>query len=221
MNDPSWIGRASNCSKTLARNSINRLIISHFLTENEGKIGQKRAENEIKLKQNHFESSSKGGKISGGKNKKNNTLEASGIPNALAAPSPSPSPSPKKRNEYSKEYSPEFLEFWSDYPANEGTKLDAYKKYTAALNQGSSHETIIDGARRYADYANKQGKERKFIKHASTWLNQRGWETDYILESPGGIPRVNGNRDKADLAREAAERGLREMEESGFFGRQG
>lgn len=120
------------------------------------------------------------------------------------------------------DYSPEFLLFHESYPPNNGTKKQASIRYNQQIAQGVIHETIIEGARKYANYCHVERTDPQFIKHASTWLNQRGWETNYVFGGHGAShQRINGTRDKADLAREAAERGLREMEESGFFGRQG
>jgi uncharacterized protein YdaU (DUF1376 family) len=93
VNDAGWIAGVSGTSKTVVKNSLNRLFSSGFLQENEGKITQKRTENELKSKANHLENSSKGGRKGGGHNKKNNDLPASDDQEPLPSPSPSPNPS--------------------------------------------------------------------------------------------------------------------------------
>lgn len=93
-NDPSWIAGVSGTSKTVVKSSIIRLISAGFLTENEGKITQKRAQNEINSKQNHLENSAKGGKNKASRAKENNDLNSSDHQEPQSTPSPSPNPSP-------------------------------------------------------------------------------------------------------------------------------
>lgn len=94
LNDPKWIAGVSNVSVAVAKNSIKRMVLGGFLQETEGKLTQKRTENELKLKQNHLEISAKGGRNGGGSNKKNKDLKVSDTTKPLASPSPSPNPSP-------------------------------------------------------------------------------------------------------------------------------
>ena len=44
---------------------------------------------------------------------------------------------------------------------------------------GTTPETLIDGARRYAAYCRKDNREREKIKHPTTWLNNGCWDDEY------------------------------------------
>lgn len=72
-----------------------------------------------------------------------------------------------------------FEVLWSVYPRRIGkgaarTAFAKAKRHTNPLE-------IIDAAHRYASFCQEQGKEKRFIPHLSTWLNQERWEDD--LES--------------------------------------
>lgn len=77
--------------------------------------------------------------------------------------------------------SPHFLAFWSVYPRRigKGAARTAFRKATelASANQ------IIQAAKDYADFCIEQKTEKRFIPHASTWLNQERWEDDLELEA--------------------------------------
>jgi hypothetical protein len=64
-----------------------------------------------------------------------------------------------------------FDEFWKTYPRREA-KQAAIKAWAKAV-QSTDPETIIEGARRYADDPNR---EPEFTAHPTTWLNQGRWE---------------------------------------------
>ena len=66
---------------------------------------------------------------------------------------------------------------WKPFDMIKGNKKQAFKKYQTARKE-YDHETIITGMRRYIEYC--QATECK-TKHVATWLNQRGWETDYSI----------------------------------------
>lgn len=69
------------------------------------------------------------------------------------------------------EYSVDFLEFWSIYPNNKDKK-QAYKAFKKAI-KAHSFQSILDGAKRYSKEV--QGTEQKYIKHASTFLNNESF----------------------------------------------
>lgn len=77
-----------------------------------------------------------------------------------------------------------FDEFWEQY-GKIGNKQQAIKSYNKLIKGGTLHETIIGGVEKYQAYARANNTERKYIKHASTWLNNRGWEDDYPITSAG------------------------------------
>lgn len=132
----------------------------------------------------------------------------------------------KARQTLSAAYTENFDQFWQDYPSNNGTKSTAFEKYQQQLDQGISHEIISSGARAYSAYAIAEGTERRYVKHAATWLHQRGWETDYAQALPwnGARPMAAGRAErpgKSELARRAIDRAFSEMEDDGLFGQQG
>lgn len=72
-----------------------------------------------------------------------------------------------------------FARFWSAYPKRLGgnPKAPAQKKFMRLCAEGIDPESIIAGARAYADEQSKN-IDTPYIAMASTWLNQRRWE-DY------------------------------------------
>lgn len=66
-----------------------------------------------------------------------------------------------------------FEDFYSKYPrkVSRGAAVKAYDKAVKTTD----HEAIMDGLGRYLSHLEEHPKEAKFIKHASTWLNQQCW----------------------------------------------
>ena len=71
-----------------------------------------------------------------------------------------------------------FDTFWAAYPRRE-SKQGARDKFGRLLRDGTTPETLIDGARRYAAYCRKVNREREKIKHPTTWLNNGCWDDEY------------------------------------------
>lgn len=86
-------------------------------------------------------------------------------------------------NDYSNKniYLDEFQKFWESY-GKIGNKQNAMKMWQKTREVG--YETIIAGLERYQTYCRANGTERKYIKHASTWLSSKGWEDEYPIDSP-------------------------------------
>lgn len=85
-------------------------------------------------------------------------------------------------------------EFRATYPKREGGQSwpAAEKKYTAFVASGVPEEAIITGARVYAAHLARTGQTgTRFVKHALSWLNQRGWEDEYLTGT--------GRRQQSDL----------------------
>src|SRR5699024_5574378 len=76
-----------------------------------------------------------------------------------------------------------FEDFWNAYP-RKIAKKEAMKKFAKAVKDGTDPNTIIAGAKTYA--ASVVGKERKYIAHPTTWLNQGRWEDE--AEEPAPKP---------------------------------
>lgn len=73
-----------------------------------------------------------------------------------------------------------FEDFWATY-GRIGNKKQAEKAYNKAIKR-ASHEEIIRGVTAYQQQEHSKSTERKFIKHASTWLNNDGWADEYHTE---------------------------------------
>ncbi|PKV95904.1 hypothetical protein ATK30_6837 [Amycolatopsis echigonensis] len=70
-----------------------------------------------------------------------------------------------------------FDEFWSAYPRREA-KRGAHTKFAKAVKDGTPAEEIIAGAKRYAAYLARVGREREKIKIPTTWLNNGCWDDE-------------------------------------------
>jgi len=71
-----------------------------------------------------------------------------------------------------------FSAFWSCYPKKVG-KRGAEQAFRAAVKRVGNPTPILEGARRLRDDPNlPKGVDRKYIPHASTWLNQDRWEDE-------------------------------------------
>lgn len=73
-----------------------------------------------------------------------------------------------------------FERLWSLYPNKKG-KDKAYKSFEKALKDGVAVETIENGINQYLAFIKKSKIEPQFIKHGSTWFNQRCWEDEYDI----------------------------------------
>lgn len=93
----------------------------------------------------------------------------------------------------------DFESFWSAY-GKIGNKQQALKSYNKAIKECVNNETIFRGLAKYQDYCRAIGQEQRYIKHASTWLNNRGWEDEYtITQQAGGQPKSKHQRAKEAL----------------------
>ena len=85
---------------------------------------------------------------------------------------------------------PTFDEFWAIYPRKVG-KGAARKAYAKALKV-ARHDDIMWGLSQQID--GMKAKEKQFIPHASTWLNEERWDDE--PEQPNSVARstpANGN----------------------------
>lgn len=99
-------------------------------------------------------------------------------------------------------------EFQANYPRRAGEQgwTAARKKYAAYVADGVTERDMIDGAKRYADNAKAVGNDRTpFVKQAVTWLNQRGWEDEYVAAKPqqsdimGAIDRIRAENSSGQM----------------------
>lgn len=70
-----------------------------------------------------------------------------------------------------------FDEFWKTYPRRSG-KIKAKEAFRKVLKTTDA-QTVIDGAKRYADDPNRQDE---FTAHPTTWLREGRWEDDPLPE---------------------------------------
>lgn len=86
-----------------------------------------------------------------------------------------------------------FEAFWAVYP-NRAHRGAAEKKWRVLVGRGVKPADLVAGARRYA--AETAGTERRYIRHASTWLNNDGWKDEPVLPAFGmnGSPRSVSTR---------------------------
>jgi hypothetical protein len=91
-----------------------------------------------------------------------------GYPQIPEARHQKPEPDKKK-----KEYSPEFLAFWAEYPARSGgaNKQAAWKAWRARIEDDYTAEIMTAGAKRYHAYCfDTQAIGTQYVKMASTFL---------------------------------------------------
>jgi hypothetical protein len=81
-----------------------------------------------------------------------------------------------------------FTQFWKTYPRKDDKKA-ARKAWDAAVKR-SDVGTIQAGVESYAEAVKREGTERQFIKHGSTWLNNDCWDNDYQPAQPTLEPPI-------------------------------
>ena len=84
-----------------------------------------------------------------------------------------------KSNKAISKYSTDFEEFWSIYP-RKADKAQAYKKYKARLEDGYSHEELLQAAKKYSEQCKRDRTEEKYIKHGKTFLGESTPFLDYL-----------------------------------------
>lgn len=84
-----------------------------------------------------------------------------------------------EKNVRSNEYSNDFEQFWSIYPRKKDKKK-AFKSFKATIKRYDLN-TIVQGTKGYARSIERDGTEERFIKHASTFLNNDSFN-DYLHE---------------------------------------
>ncbi len=103
-------------------------------------------------------------------------------------------------------YPENFEFFWRTYPKNNASKTESFKSYQKAIKRGTNHETIANGAARYAAYIAAEPSRIQFVKHATTWLNGNCWEVDYPTRSGELLPSSSRKSSKFDVMLEAVSR---------------
>jgi hypothetical protein len=74
------------------------------------------------------------------------------------------------------QYTPEFLDFWSEYPRRIG-KFNAFNSWQKIDFRFVAPQYIIESVRKQKNGCQLTG-DKQYIPHPATWLNQRRWEDD-------------------------------------------
>ena len=182
--------KSKNAKKPLYINEKkeNQMKIKSKSNQNQTEIKSKSNENQMKIKsksnQNHcsisFSISSSNKKDN--KNNKKSMRE-------------------KEEEEGKKNIEEEFEELWSIYPNKKG-KTVAMQKYSLARKQGATYEEVRQGLEHYIKYC--ETIDQKFIKHGSTWFNQKGWMDEYA-ETCNTPEWFNKNVEKEQITKEEQE----------------
>lgn len=85
----------------------------------------------------------------------------------------------------------EFDYLWKLYPNKQG-KNDAKQKYLKYRKSGIQYQDILNGLNRYLNYIQQEKIPIQYIKHGSTWFNQKCWEDEYKTSNTV----IQGERDK-------------------------
>lgn len=107
----------------------------------------------------------------------------------------------------------EFSSLWKKYPRKLG-KEDAFKHYCKYRKSGSTFEEIDKGLDKYIRYVKNKNIEDRYIKHGSTWFNQKCWEDTYEEESmPEWFDKEIKIEKLSDLEKEEMERLLSDYDD--------
>ncbi|MBW2084470.1 MAG: phage replisome organizer N-terminal domain-containing protein [Deltaproteobacteria bacterium] len=85
----------------------------------------------------------------------------------------------EKSNSKSDEYTEKFQEFWKVYPRKKEKKR-AFRCWKTRLKEDFKSEDLINAAKNYAAYCQKEKIEERFIKHAATFLGPDKPFEEYI-----------------------------------------
>ena len=72
-------------------------------------------------------------------------------------------------------YPSAFEEWWNVYPRNDGSKRKAFEAWKRATDHEIGEQDLFLKTCRFKQ--TQHGKDKRYIPHATTWLNQRRWET--------------------------------------------
>lgn len=90
-------------------------------------------------------------------------------------------PEPKHKKAISN-YSTDFEELWAVYP-RKADKAQAYKRYRARLEDGYSHEQLLESVKNYSAQCRKDRTEERYIKHGKTFLGESTPFLDYLSKN--------------------------------------
>lgn len=153
---------------------------------------------------NHPYDFPQGGNVHRVENLQTNALSSNNI-NALSANSLNALSSDKETQQKldkpsQKELENDFEEVWKAYPKKQG-KEAAKKAYIKARKAGISNCEIVAGLTRYKLFIQANRTEDRYIKHGSTWFNQKCWEDDYSISEKPAANNTVPSEDDYDFER--------------------
>ncbi len=89
-----------------------------------------------------------------------------------------------------KELEKDFEEVWKAYPKKQG-KEAAKKAYIKARKAGTSNCEIVAGLTQYIAFIRANNTSERYIKHGSTWFNQKCWQDDYSINQSSANNSTN------------------------------
>lgn len=89
------------------------------------------------------------------------------------------------------EYTAEFERFWKAYPRRD-VKKEAYRAWQQVYHVMPNAEVVIKQAAAFAEHCKREGTEKRFIPHPSTWLRAFRWEDVYQARS--GLPPMTDGK---------------------------
>lgn len=93
------------------------------------------------------------------------------------------------------DYALEFEALWQDYPNKKG-KQDALRHFIKARKAGVTVEAMAAGIAAYRGDIARNKTESRYIKHGSTFFQERAWEDAY---DPGAPQVKSEDRDETDV----------------------
>ena len=82
------------------------------------------------------------------------------------------------KKKYKNTISDEFETLWKMYPNKKG-KEKAFGYYQKARKSGTTFEDVEQGIKNYCKEIEVKKTTMQYIKHGSTWFNNKGWLDDY------------------------------------------
>jgi len=79
----------------------------------------------------------------------------------------------------SRDYPPDFLNFFKIYPPNICSAHEAARAYEKARANGATQSEILAGAKAYFDHLVSKENGLDFVTNAAKWLREKSWTVDY------------------------------------------
>lgn len=87
----------------------------------------------------------------------------------------------------------DFEELWKLYPRKAG-KSKAFKAYKSARKEGATNEEIRQGIFNYISWIKQHKTQAEYIKHGSTFFNERAWNDNLDSEIKQEVRTYGSNK---------------------------